>query len=39
MTQEKKVITTLNAINKNLTQTKFEYEFVKKEKWKIGPMA
>lgn len=29
------MIATLNAINKNLTQTKFEYEFVKKEneKW------
>lgn len=33
--RKKKVIATLNAINKNLTQTKFEYEFVKKEneKW------
>ena len=33
--RKKKVTTILNAINKNLTQTKFEYEFVKKEneKW------
>ncbi len=33
--RKKKVATILNAINKNLTQTKFEYEFVKKEneKW------
>ena len=33
--RKKKVIATLNAINKNLTQTKFEYEFVKRdnEKW------
>lgn len=33
--RKKKVTAILNAINKNLTQTKFEYEFVKKEneKW------
>lgn len=33
--RKKKVIATLNAINKNLTQTRFEYEFVKREneKW------
>lgn len=33
--RKKKVVTTLNAINKNLTQTRFEYEFVKREneKW------
>lgn len=33
--RKKKVAATLNAINKNLTQTKFEYEFVKREneKW------
>ena len=33
--RKKKVTATLNAINKNLTQTKFEYEYIKKEneKW------
>lgn len=33
--RKKKVTAILNAINKNLTQTKFEYEYIKKdnEKW------